>query len=271
MQSPPHHSPQYPITPIPHHPIYRTGDLARWLADGNIEFLARMDHQVKVRGYRIELGEIESRLLRHDGIREAVAVVKTDQEGEKYLCAYLTLKGEDGSPPVNVDIGELREFLSRYLPGYMVPLNFILVEKIPLTPSGKIDRKALSQLEGMRPGTAASYAPPETETEKLTADIWRNILKVDQPGIHDNFFDLGGNSFNIVKINSKLNNLFSLDIPIVKMFAYSTIHTLAKFIDQELDSAVKENSETSIPAKKARFEIFVNTNKLIQQKIKNQA
>jgi amino acid adenylation domain-containing protein len=251
--------------------IYKTGDLVRWLADGNIEFLARMDHQVKVRGYRIELGEIESQLLRYDGIREAVAVVKTDREEEKYLCAYLTLKGEDGSPSLNVDIGELREFLSRYLPGYMVPLNFILVEKIPLTPSGKIDRMALYQLEGMCPATAVSYAPPETGTEKLTADIWKDILKIDQVGIHDNFFDLGGNSFNIVKINSKLNNMFSLDIPMVKMFAYSTIHTLAKFIEMELDSAGKENGETSIPAKKKRFEIFGNTNQLIRQKRKIQA
>jgi acyl carrier protein len=246
-----------------------TGDLVRWLPDGNIEFLGRMDDQVKIRGYRIELGEIESQLLKHDGIREAVAVVKTDQEGEKYLCAYLTLKARDGSPFLNVDMGKLREFLSRYLPGYMVPLNFILVERIPLTPSGKIHRKSLSQLEDMCLTTTASYAPPETETEKLIADIWRDILKVNQPGIHDNFFDLGGNSFNIVKINSKINSLFSLDIPMVKMFAYSTIHALAKFIDQEVDAAVEDNGEISIPEKKGRFEIFVNTNKLIRQKIKN--
>jgi hypothetical protein len=173
------------------------------------------------------------------------------------------------TPQADFDVGNLRESLAGHLPDYMIPSSFVLMETIPLTASGKIDRKALAELEmeGIRPIPAASYAPPETETEKLLAKTWKEILKLDRVGIHDNFFDLGGNSYNIVKLNSKINEMFPEDIAIVEMFRHSTIHTLAKFLDEKVNQT--HDNESSFPEKRKRFEILVNTNKLIRQKTRN--
>jgi len=210
-------------------PLYRTGDLARWLPDGNIEFLGRIDHQVKIRGYRIELGEIENRLTAHREIREAV-VIESEQggnsgidAGDKYLCSYIVSNRD-------MTVSELKEFLSRKLPEYMIPAFFIQVEKIPVTPHGKVDRKKLLKDKGLRPKLDADYEPPGTEMEKLIANIWKEVLKREKVGIHDNYFDIGGNSMNILELHSKLNRMVETDIPVVTMFELTTVRAVATYL-----------------------------------------
>jgi acyl carrier protein len=206
--------------------LYRTGDLARWLADGKIEFLGRVDHQVKVRGFRIEPGEIERQLLGHEDIQTAVVLTKEDRKGEKYLCAYVI-------SDKTLRMSELREGLSQYLPNYMIPSYFFQLKELPLTSNGKIDRKALPGPDGFRPNMEAAYVAPKNNLEKIIAGIWREVLKVDQVGIHDNFFELGGNSINIIQLNSKLKKSLGVEIPVVAMFTYPTIGVFAKHINKE--------------------------------------
>jgi amino acid adenylation domain-containing protein len=206
--------------------LYRTGDLARWLADGKIEFLGRVDHQVKVRGFRIEPGEIERQLLGHEDIQTAVVLTKEDRKGEKYLCAYVI-------SDKTLRVSELREGLSQYLPNYMIPSYFFQLKELPLTSNGKIDRKALPGPDGFRPNMEAAYVAPKNNLEKIIAGIWREVLKVDQVGIHDNFFELGGNSINIIQLNSKLKKALGVEVPVVAMFTYPTIGVFAKHINKE--------------------------------------
>ncbi|MCP5102654.1 MAG: amino acid adenylation domain-containing protein [bacterium] len=209
--------------------LYKTGDLARWLPDGNIEFLGRMDTQVKVRGYRIELGEIENQLLTHKEIEAAVVVAKSDPRGgnENYLCAYFVPGDAGGQGPEET---LLKEYLSRTLPHYMVPASFVTLERMPLTASGKVDRKSLLNRKETRPGTRAAYVAPGTYMETLIADTWKEVLRLEEVGIHDNFFDLGGNSFDIIKVNSQLQAALEKEFPVVKMFKYPTVSTLANYL-----------------------------------------
>ncbi|UCH97724.1 MAG: amino acid adenylation domain-containing protein, partial [Candidatus Aminicenantes bacterium] len=207
--------------------IYKTGDLARWLWDGNIEFLGRMDYQVKVRGFRIELGEIENRLLRHEGVKEAVVVVKEDKGRDKYLTAYI-VPGRDGKALEY----ELREYLIKFLPDYMVPSYFMQVEKIPLTPSGKIHRAALPDIR-ISPGER--YAPPRDEIEKKLQEIWSDILLHTSQlrssiGIDDNFFQLGGHSLKATALAAKIHRLFDVRLPLVEIFKRPTIRGLSQYI-----------------------------------------
>ena len=175
--------------------MYRTGDLCRWLPDGNIQYLGRIDHQIKLRGFRIELGEIENVLRSHSGVREAVVVVR--EEGEKQLVAYVVLAGEPACTTA-----ELRDYLKQKLPGYMVPAAWVALPALPLTPNGKIDRQALS---------GADYIPsewqfaqnsvlPQTLLEMRLGQIWQQILGVRNIGVRDNFFDVGGHSLLAVRI-----------------------------------------------------------------------
>ncbi|HLP59694.1 MAG TPA: amino acid adenylation domain-containing protein [Candidatus Deferrimicrobium sp.] len=207
--------------------LYRTGDLACWLPDGNIEFLGRIDNQVKIRGFRIEIGEIESQLQAYPGIKDAVVAAKEGGDGQ-YLCAYVTAKNGDKKEP-DILSRALREHLSNRLPHYMVPGDFVLLEEIPLTASGKVDRKALSILKASHPGTGSTFVAPGTDMEKLVAGVWKEILQVDTIGIHANFFEIGGNSLNILKMQRKLKEILGQDIPVIKLFKYPTIHSLAKY------------------------------------------
>jgi amino acid adenylation domain-containing protein len=207
--------------------IYKTGDLARWLPEGKIEFLGRIDQQVKIRGFRIETGEIENRLSKHADIKEVVVLVQEEESGDKYLCAYVVSDGE------NV-IAELREYLSKELPDYMIPAYFVQLEKIPLTPNGKIDRRALSKPE-LKIGE--NYTPPRNEMEKKLVEIWESVLGVHNIGINDNFFAVGGDSIKTIQIVSRLNTagykLFVKDIfnnptisglsPVVKLQQHITV------------------------------------------------
>jgi acyl-coenzyme A synthetase/AMP-(fatty) acid ligase/acyl carrier protein len=217
--------------------IYNTGDLARWLTDGEIEFLGRVDHQVKIRGFRIELEEIEEQLLNHGQIKEAVVIDRRNESGDKYLAAYLVpgTAGEEN----HVNVSELKEYLSLRLPYYMIPDYFVTLDKIPLTPNGKVNRNALPEFDGVRPHMAAAYVPPESEKEKIIADIWKGVLKLEQVGIYDNFFDLGGNSLNVIQLNQDLNDAFKKDIPVAALFKYLTISTFIQYLTHE-ETGVRE-------------------------------
>jgi amino acid adenylation domain-containing protein len=201
--------------------FYRSGDLARWLGDGNIQFLGRIDSQVKIRGFRIEPGEIENRLLRHPGVSQAVVACKADESGDKYLCVYIktTLS----------DVSEVKDYLSRDLPAYMIPSFFVPVKEIPLTPNGKVDRSALPE-----PGTASSgvYVPPRNAVEEILVACWAEILHVpvESIGIDSDFFKLGGHSLKAVKLIARVMDRFDVNLPMHQVFNGPTVRSLAVYI-----------------------------------------
>ncbi len=214
------------------HKIYKTGDLARWLPDGNLELVGRINRQVKVRGYRVELGEIENRLIEIDTIKEAVVLDIKDREEETYLCAYFVLENGVDTPitvPLSVPGAELKNLLSKTLPPYMIPSYFIQLEKIPLTPNGKIDRKALPSPE-IKSGN--EYIAPRDAVEEELAEIWSNILKIDKNiiGIDDNFFDLGGHSLRATVLITRIHKELNVKLSLAEMFKISTIRGLSGYI-----------------------------------------
>ena len=211
---------------LPYSIIYRTGDLTRWLPDGNIEFIERIDNQVKIRGYRIELGEIESRLLSHDSIKEALVLTTRNKDGDKALCAWIV-------PDKEFEISALKNYLAAHLPGYMIPSHFFRVKAIPLKSNGKIDKKKLLEQREDAFQSSATYVEPKTHQEMIIADTWKEILQVDKVGLNDNFFDLGGHSIDIIKVNVRLKKAFNRDIPIVKMFRYPTVGSLSTYLSPQ--------------------------------------
>jgi amino acid adenylation domain-containing protein len=202
--------------------IYKTGDLARWLSDGNIEFLGRVDHQVKIRGYRIELGEIESRLLNYPGLREVVVVVREDVSNDKYICAYFVSDSEYGQ-------SELREYLAKALPDYMIPSYYVRLEQIPLTHSGKVNRGALPG-PGLR--VDRSFTAPGDEIEKKLTAIWSEILDVEKEkiSINDNFFHLGGHSLKATIMASIIHKELKVKISLAQIFKTPHIRGLAAYV-----------------------------------------
>jgi acyl carrier protein len=206
--------------------LYRTGDLARYLPGGNIEFLGRIDHQVKIRGFRIELGEIEVVLGQHPAVREAVALVREDMPGDKRLIAYVALKAGSSS-----STGELRRFLTAKLPAYMVPSTFVMLESLPLSANGKIDRCALPAPDHARPELEETFVAPCTHVEKALAGIWTDLLNLEEVGVHDNFFRLGGHSLLATQIISRVCRTFGINISLRVFFETPTISALSAFID----------------------------------------
>jgi len=179
--------------------LYKTGDLVRYLPDGNLEFLGRIDHQVKIRGFRIELGEIESTLNNHAAVNDAIVLAKeTPENGDKRLVAYVVTGQAEGE----CDVEDLRQHLSQTLPEYMLPAAFVLLEQFPLTPNGKIDRKALPEPDAEAQQNI--YVEPRTQTEKILCEVWQTVLNVEQVGINDNFFQLGGHSLLVMQVISHL-------------------------------------------------------------------
>ena len=207
--------------------LYKTGDLARYREDGNIEFLGRIDYQVKIRGNRIELGEIEALLQQHPQVRETVVVAREDIPNDCRLVAYLVTR-ENTKPSVN----ELRGFLKQQLPEYMLPSAFIVLDALPLTPNGKIDRRALPAPDSQRPELTATFKPPQSEMEQQIGKLWQEVLHLDKVGINDNFFDLGGNSFLMLQVNNKLRAILQRDISVVTMFQNPSIYLLAEYLNQ---------------------------------------
>jgi acyl carrier protein len=232
--------------------LYRTGDLGRWLTIGEIEFLGRVDHQVKIRGFRVELEEIEEQLLGHEGIKEAVVTTKTLKEGDNYLAAYIVpvFPGKEKE----FDVDQLRGYLARQLPYYMIPSYFIFLENIPLTPNGKINRQALPAPGQSRPQLSTNYAAPRSDQEKAVAQLWKGVLNVDKIGIHDNFFDLGGDSLKLIQLNEKLKEALGKEMPVITIFRHPTIESLLQYLrqgnvvssmtDRQIDEAVGDLEET---------------------------
>jgi amino acid adenylation domain-containing protein/non-ribosomal peptide synthase protein (TIGR01720 family) len=213
--------------------LYHTGDLVRYLPDGNVEFLGRIDQQIKIRGFRIEPGEIEAALLRHGSVREAVITVREDAPGEKRLVAYV-VAGEGYAP----QYAELRAFLQRELPDYMVPSAIVSLRALPLTPNGKLDRRALPAPDSLAGETESGYVAPRNEAERQLAAIWRELLRVERVGIHDNFFELGGDSILSIQIVSKARQV-GLRLSTKQLFQYHTIAELAE-VANSAQAAVEE-------------------------------
>jgi amino acid adenylation domain-containing protein len=207
-----------PFSSQPGARLYKTGDLCRYLPDGCIEYLGRIDHQVKLRGFRIELGEVEACLAKHPSVKDVVVVVRNDPSNEQRLAAYIV--GSDGSP---ADPEGLREYLRALLPEYMVPSVFVVLDKLPLSPSGKIDRKALPILSAGDVSNSAGYVPPRTEVEKIMAEIWAEVLGVKKVSVYDNFFELGGHSLLATRLIARLRSAFQIDLPLRSIFAAPTI------------------------------------------------
>ena len=211
--------------------MYRTGDLARYRPDGNIECQGRIDHQVKLRGYRIELGEIEARLAEFPGVREAVVIAREDTPGDKRLVAYYAVSTLAETEKSNIGAEQFRAYLSKTMPEYMVPAAYVRMEALPLTPNGKIDRKALPAPDRSAP-SIENYEPPQGELEIILAGIWADVLKVDNVGRHDNFFDCGGNSLLAVKLISRAQEIVRGEaVPLSVLLEAPTIARLATWVE----------------------------------------
>ncbi|MEF7557383.1 amino acid adenylation domain-containing protein [Bacillus thuringiensis] len=228
---------------LPNTKMYRTGDLARWLPDGNIEYLGRMDEQVKIRGYRIEIGEIESGILRYPEVIDAVVIARKNSYAEIYLCAYVVSHNE------NI-IQEIREYLSQTLPSYMVPSYFIKLDKIPLTANGKFDRKILPEPEGIR-RTEHEYIEPSNETQTKIASVFQDVLGIEQVGIEDNFFLLGGDSIKAIQIISRLRQE-NIQLQVKDILRHQTIANLTSCINmvtqkKEYFQGIVEGEMESLP------------------------
>jgi len=205
--------------------LYKTGDLARYKPDGNIEFLGRIDHQIKIRGYRIELGEIEATLGKADWIKDAVVTTDGTASTEKKLVAYIV---PDDSTPHSTN--SIRAYLKSSLPDYMIPSHFIFLEKMPLTPSGKLDRHALPVPDSTRPELDSVYEEPTSTIEAALASIWIQIIGIEKVGVNDNFFDLGGHSLLATQIISQIRKYFSIPVLLRSIFEFPTITEFSDFL-----------------------------------------
>ncbi len=213
---------------------YRSGDRVRWLPSGELEFLGRTDAQVKVRGFRIEPGEVEAVLAAHPAVREAAVVVREDAPGERRLVAYVASAGDGGA-----DAAGLRAHLKGLLPEYMVPSAVVVLESLPLTPTGKVDRRALPAPEG----AAEEYVAPRTPAEVLLAGIWAEVLRTERVGVHDDFFALGGHSLLATRVASRIRESFGVEVPLRALFEAPTVAELAP----RVDAAVRGGAGTEAP------------------------
>ena len=227
--------------------LYRTGDQARWLPSGDIEFVGRLDHQIKIRGYRVEAGEIETAIEQHPAIRETCVITQDTPGSGKRLVAYLV--AQFGTAPT---IGDLRAHLATTLPDYMIPSAFVFLEALPLNINGKIDRAALPLPPTSRPELATAFAAPANEREATIAAIWREVLHLDRIGVRDNFFDLGGDSIMIVQVHQRLESELQFEIAITTLFERPTISALAEFLADDGTRAAQRQQTTAERAAKQR-------------------
>ena len=227
-----------PFAQSPGKRLYRTGDMACYLKDGNIEFLGRRDQQVKLRGYRIELGEIEAALRSHQAVREVIVDMNEHVNGDRRLVAYVVVES-DGA----IGAADLRKFMSERLPEFMVPASVVLLDAMPLTPVGKIDRQALLLLDAAPPESGANYVAPRTELEIVLCDVWSKVLGVERIGINDDFFRLGGHSLLATQLVSRVRDAFQVDLPLLRLFESPTVASLG----QTIDAAIKEKKSTQAP------------------------
>jgi len=219
--------------------LYKTGDLARYWEDGTIEFLGRLDHQVKVRGYRIELGEIEATLVRYPGIRETVVLAREDNPGEKRLIAYVIPERQETIPVIT----ELRRFVEEQLPSYMVPAAFVILDAIPLTANGKVDRRALPVPERRRPKLEGGVVASQTPIEDTLTRFWAEALRLEEVGIHDNFFELGGDSLLATQLVARLRDALRVELPLQDFFHAPTVAVLA----ERVEAALGKGEQLALP------------------------
>lgn len=222
-----------PFSALPNARLYKTGDLCRWLPDGAIEYLGRTDFQVKIRGLRIELGEIEAVVDEHPSVKRCVVVALEDSPGNPQIVAYIAWDGTDGST------AELREYLKVKLPDYMVPAAFVTMDALPVTPNGKVDRRALPPpaIEDVA-AQAPTGAPLANEAERTIARVWEDLLGVSQVGRDSNFFDLGGHSLLLIRARNRLQQLFAREVPVVEMFRRPTVRFLAEYLASSREAEV---------------------------------
>lgn len=221
--------------------MYRTGDLARYRRDGAIEFVGRVDQQIKLRGFRIELGEIETHLLSSPLVREAAVLLHTDARGEKRLAAYFV--GQEGQ---GLDVPALRELLQSQLPEYMVPAAFVPLPMLPRTPNGKIDRLALTALD-LGDQFARPYTAPRTATEEILAGIWSDVLDVERVGVHDDFFELGGHSLLATQIMSRIRGTFHVELSLRAVFESTSVAVLAAAVDRAREDGSAVQAPPLVP------------------------
>ena len=229
--------------------LYRTGDLVRYRRDGILDFLGRIDFQVKIRGHRIELGEIETILSRHEAVQEAVIIVREDIPGDKRLVAYIS--NQDN----NQCHASMREYLLSHLPEYMVPSNFVVLEKFPLTPNHKVDRKALpAPMLAPVTGDTVSTIIPQNHVEQALIEIWQKVLQISTVGTQDSFFDLGGNSLVAVRLIGEIRSVFNVDLPLITLFQAPTILDISEQIMAKSANQSSSQHWGQICANKSRHE-----------------
>jgi amino acid adenylation domain-containing protein len=252
-----------PFSQEPGARLYKTGDLARYLKDGSIEYLGRIDFQIKIRGLRVELGEIETRMDEFDGINQCVVVLSEASPGDQHLVAYyVNQAGQE------VDLTKLRDYLYSCLPDYMVPQHYMKLDEIPLSPNGKTDRKALPRPKFERK-TDVAYLAPRNQEEKIVVDIWKELLRIDKVGIDDSFFDLGGHSLLLIRMLGKLKPHFEKELKVVDFFRYPTISKLLEYLIKE-DEEVAEFARAETLASKQK-EFMKKQKKMASQKRKYHA
>lgn len=217
-----------PFSDKPGSRLYKTGDKARYLPDGNIEFIGRIDNQVKIRGFRIELGEIETILAQHPDVGEAMAIVREDSPGEKRVVAYIVTQTE-------VELAQLRSFMKTKLPEYMVPAAFVLLDAMPLTPNGKVDRRALPTPDTENISQNTNFIPPRTPIELQLSQIWSEVLNLPTVGVRDNFFDLGGHSLLAVRLMARIERQFGIHLPLTTLFTEPTIESQGNLLNSQSD------------------------------------
>ena len=225
--------------PFSHEPgarLYKTGDLARFCPDGNLEFLGRIDHQVKVRGFRIELGEVEAVLAQHPGVREAVVMAREDVPGDQRLMAYV-VPVIDTTPTTR----SLQSFLKAQLPEYMVPSAFVMLDALPLTTNGKVDRRALPTPNQVQLKREGAFVTPRTPVEEMLASIWSRVLGIEQVGIYDNFFELGGHSLLVTQVISQIRKVFRVDLLPRCLFEAPTIFSLREQVERAMGAESESN------------------------------
>ena len=211
--------------------LYKTGDLGRWRTDGRIEFLGRNDHQVKIRGYRIELGEIEAQIASHEDVQDVVVAVREDKPGRKLLVAYVVSRS--AKPNIQELTDGLRNHAKNLLPAHMLPSAWVILEQMPLTPNGKVDRKTLAG-PLHRPKETREFIAPRDDVERMLSDIWTQVLGVKHIGVQDNFFELGGHSLFAGIVVSHIRERAHVELPLRALFDAQTLEQLAGVIRSEL-------------------------------------
>jgi amino acid adenylation domain-containing protein len=232
----------HPFSDQPDARLYKTGDIVRYRTDSNVEYIGRSDHQVKLHGVRMELGEIEIRLSQHPDVHQTVVIVREDVPGEPRLTAYIVPTELPGPP-----IGELRHFLEKQLPMAMIPSAFVMLETLPQTPSGKVDRQALPQPTPLRPNLEERYIAPRNALEEQVATIWQELLGSDRIGIYDNFFELGGHSLLAMKLLFRVQDTTRIEVPLLRFFEAPTVLGMTTIIGAVNQTVQGQHSPVIVP------------------------